>query len=295
MATINSIGVATGAIGTVLKGQGVGVAPIFDTVAPSDAVTIARTQAAHGFVVGDLVYLVGTTYTKAIATSAATSEIVGMVSAVAGVNDFTLTTSGRVTGIPATVAGEVYFLSPTVAGTYTVTEPTTLGQVSKPIMVADTTSSGYLANFRGNVIGAVAVPTAAATQAEQEAATSITTYVSPGRQQFHPGHPKAWVSYTSITTTTIYASYNVTSLTDNGTGDTTINFITSFASINYAASAACSSDNTNLINAQISTSNVAGNPTIVTPTAAAFRVGTGANAIGFKDVTYNSISFFGDQ
>jgi hypothetical protein len=143
-----------GASGNLLTSDGTNWLSSTPAVVNTAAVTKAITQVAHGFVVGDLLYLVGITYTKAIATSAAASEVVGMVSAVAGVDDFTLTTSGRVTGIPVTVAGTVYFLSPTTAGLYTSTEPSTIGQLSKPVLVADTTSSGYLMQFRGNVIAA---------------------------------------------------------------------------------------------------------------------------------------------
>src|SRR5690606_40864626 len=51
------------------------------------------------------------------------------------------------------------------------------------------------------------------------------------------GDAKAWVSYSTITTTTILSSFGISSLSDNGTGDTTINFSTSFSSANYAFTA----------------------------------------------------------
>lgn len=68
-----------------------------------------------------------------------------------------------------------------------------------------------------------------ADQAGMEAASSTTTYVSPARAKFHPGVAKGWVNYTMVSSTTITTSYNVTSLTDNGTGDTTINWTTAFS------------------------------------------------------------------
>jgi hypothetical protein len=78
----------------------------------------------------------------------------------------------------------------------------------------------------------------AATQADQEAASSVLVGVTPGRQQYHPSANKAWVTFTSVTTTAITASYNVSSLTDNGVGDTTVNFTVAFSSANYAAGSA---------------------------------------------------------
>ncbi len=83
-----------------------------------------------------------------------------------------------------------------------------------------------------------------ATQAEQETATSTTAAVTPGRQKFHPAHPKAWVYYTSVTTTTINASFGVTSLTDGGSGTTTVNYTTSFSSTNNNVNYWCN-DGTN--------------------------------------------------
>jgi hypothetical protein len=122
------------------------------------SLTKAITQASHGFAVGDLLYLVGGVYTKAIATSAAAAEVIGIVSAVAGgTDDFTLQFAGRVTGLSGLTAGAVYFLSPTTAGTATATEPTTATQVSKPVYVADTTTTAYLAlESRGYTVGSTA-------------------------------------------------------------------------------------------------------------------------------------------
>lgn len=114
-------------------------------------------QASHSFSVGDVLYLNGTTYTKAKADAAATSEVVGMVSAVAGVNDFTITTGGYVIGLSGLTAGSVYFLSPTTAGALTATEPTTEGHISKPLLVADSTTSGYLFNMRGFEVTATSI------------------------------------------------------------------------------------------------------------------------------------------
>jgi hypothetical protein len=73
-----------------------------------------------------------------------------------------------------------------------------------------------------------------AAQSDQETGTSILAPVTPGRQQYHPSAAKAWVGFTTVGTTAILASYNVTSLTDNGTGDTTITYTVAFSSVNYA-------------------------------------------------------------
>jgi hypothetical protein len=50
------------------------------------------------------------------------------------------------------------------------------------------------------------------------------------------GSAKAWVNFDGTGTVAIRASYNVSSITDNGTGDYTINFTNAFADANYSVS-----------------------------------------------------------
>lgn len=77
-------------------------------------------------------------------------------------------------------------------------------------------------------------PTSAnvATQADMEGGVSLINVVTPGRQHYHPGHPKVWCK--AGTTGNILASHNVTSVTDTGVGVATIVFTVAFASNNYA-------------------------------------------------------------
>jgi len=110
------------------------------------------TQASHGFVVGDVLWLNGSTYAKAKADAANTAEVVGMVSRVIDASSFEMTLSGEVSGLTGLVAGEVYFLSASTAGALTVTEPSVVGQVSLPVGVASSTTSLYVAPKRGVVV-----------------------------------------------------------------------------------------------------------------------------------------------
>jgi hypothetical protein len=45
---------------------------------------------------------------------------------------------------------------------------------------------------------------------------------------------RAWVNFNGTGTVAIRASYNVSSITDNGTGDYTVNFATALADANYS-------------------------------------------------------------
>jgi hypothetical protein len=72
-----------------------------------------------------------------------------------------------------------------------------------------------------------------ATQAEMETGTSVVDVVSPGRQHFHPSACKFWVQF-SGDGAAINASYNVTSLTDNGAGDYSVTIGADFSSVSWA-------------------------------------------------------------
>ena len=69
-----------------------------------------------------------------------------------------------------------------------------------------------------------------ATQAQMEAATATNAIVSPGVAKYHPGVAKAWIAFNGTGTIAIIASYNISSITDSGTGLYQINFSTAFSS-----------------------------------------------------------------
>jgi hypothetical protein len=73
----------------------------------------------------------------------------------------------------------------------------------------------------------------AAVQSDMEGASSTIVAVTPGRQHFHPSASKCWVS--CGVAADIQQSYNVTSLTDTGTGIVTVTINVDFAAANYCA------------------------------------------------------------
>ena len=89
---------------------------------------------------------------------------------------------------------------------------------------------------------------------------------------------RAWVNFNGTGTVAIRASGNVSSITDNGTGDYTVNFTTAMPDANYAG--------TGMV-ATLLYSGVQG-----TPTAAAFRL-TARDAGGtLTDSAYINVSIF---
>lgn len=95
-----------------------------------------------------------------------------------------------------------------------------------------------------------------AVAASQETATSTTLFVTPAVQQRHPSGCKAWHRITySAGTPTAAESYNVTSLTDTGTGDARVNLTVAFGAATYCAVAATINTNnlgsTNIVSASV--------------------------------------------
>ena len=80
------------------------------------------------------------------------------------------------------------------------------------------------------------------------------------------GIAKAWVNFNGTSTVAIRASYNVSSITDNGTGDYTVNFTTAMVDANYVVNSIVGDYTTNNGNRSISISSVAA------PTTSAVRI-----------------------
>jgi len=83
-----------------------------------------------------------------------------------------------------------------------------------------------------------------ATQADMETATSLILAVTPGRQHFHPGHPKCWVK--CDVSGGINAQYNVTSVADTGPGLATVTIANDFSGVNWCCQVSIERTSTNL-------------------------------------------------
>lgn len=57
------------------------------------------------------------------------------------------------------------------------------------------------------------------------------------------GSAKAWVNFNGTGTVAIRRAFNVSSITDNGTGDYTVNFTNAMVDANYSIHANCNWDN----------------------------------------------------
>ena len=100
---------------------------------------------------------------------------------------------------------------------------------------------------------------------------------------------RAWVNFNGTGTVAIRASGNVSSITDHGTGEYTVNFSTAMPDANYTTVAQTSSDSGTSLLLNIN-SNSAGN---TTPTTTATRMFTNKRSDGAAtDPPYVNVSIF---
>ena len=107
------------------------------------------------------------------------------------------------------------------------------------------------------------------------------------------GIAKAWVNFNGTGTVAIRASYNVSSITDNGTGDYTVNFTNALADANYSACVVCSPNTTNSARlfCQVFTNGTG--TSAVAPSSSAFRFAAFNNSTSTNfDPDYACASIF---
>lgn len=136
----------TGKVGMFLKTDG------FNTYWSDTGGTATKiAQTGHGFSLGEVVRFDGTRYVRAQADIEQNADVIGIVTEIVNANSFEITTSGIITfesGVTFTT-GQAYFLSATQAGKLTTIEPTAVGNISKPLLIALSSTSGLFYNWRG--------------------------------------------------------------------------------------------------------------------------------------------------
>ena len=113
-----------------------------------------------------------------------------------------------------------------------------------------------------------------------------TTWVSSAPSVSTTQVAKAWVNFDGTGTVAIRSSFNVSSITDNGAGDYTVNFTTSMPNANYAFAGLVklTSDGTNFRNLYQSSSTA--------PATGSCRFVTSSPASGNGDVDIIAIVIF---
>jgi hypothetical protein len=96
---------------------------------------------------------------------------------------------------------------------------------------------------------------------------------------------RAWVNFNGTGTVAIRASGNVTSITDNGTGDYTVNFTNAMTDTNYSVSAILSNAQTVGNSVKILAANNTASPTTMTTSACRLAFVTNSTAEDYNTIT----------
>jgi hypothetical protein len=108
---------------------------------------------AHSFVVNDVIGWSGGTYNKAIANGCYDGEVIGIVTKCFCATSFEVTQAGYVTGLtPTLTINCTYFLSATQAGCLTSIEPIVPNFLSKSMLIATSSSTGWVLPYAGYII-----------------------------------------------------------------------------------------------------------------------------------------------
>jgi len=106
-----------------------------------------------------------------------------------------------------------------------------------PITLGDTSITGLgVGGLPAGTVNATTLASAAVTTVKLADANITAAKLDGAQSGSAPIYAaRAWVNFNGTGTVAIRASGNVSSITDNGTGDYTVNFTTAMSDINYSA------------------------------------------------------------
>ena len=103
---------------------------------------------------------------------------------------------------------------------------------------------------------------------------------------------RAWVNFNGTGTVAIRASGNVSSITDNGTGDYTVNFTTALADANYSIAGSQGITGAGGLAGIFVVNRIGTSGNESAPTASACRVNTNTQSGNTTDVAYVNVAIF---
>jgi hypothetical protein len=213
----------------------------------------------------------------------------------------TTTATGAITatgGVVGNVTGNV------TGNATTATTATTATNVSGIIAILNggtgaTTAANAFTALKQNATDIATGVVELATNAEAAAGTDTTRAITPaglfaglnatGAAPIYGC--RAWVNFNGIGAIAIRGSGNVSSITDNGVGDYTVNFSTAMQDVNYAKNASISSNGTTTAT-WLSMLDCTGAGVEVAPTTTASRFTTFQIGSGVVDPKYVYFSVF---
>lgn len=284
----------TGANITTAAGDTCVLAPIATSLTPSGWQVLVYQRASGVPLVADVDYL------NTVRIDVASATTVDLNSDAPNTRHINITGTTTITGFTIT-SGNCYFVRFNAALTLTDNSAIVTNRGANI-----TTASGDTCIIRATATDTVEVLcylnaattsqagiSELATSAEAIAGTDATRTITPatlfGGLNASGSAPiyaaRAWVNFNGTGTVAIRASGNVSSITDNGTGDYTVNFSTALPS-NYCPAG-------NATRATLSSTNDAICFANTTPTTSAYRFSTTTGSGTLVDSLYTTITFFG--
>jgi hypothetical protein len=180
---------------------------------------------------------VGSNYTLLAADSSASSGTAWTALGTIVTNQTAETTVALADTVPiydaSAAAGRKMTVENILKAINLATEDTTPDSSADFVLTYDVSASGIKKAKPGNFTTASDTAKGlieVAIQSEMETGSSTTLAVTPGRQIYHPAHPKAWIIFvTTGGTSVITTDYGVASVSDHATGNYTVNFDTAFS------------------------------------------------------------------
>ncbi len=261
----------TTTVGQVLTSGADGAAYWSDASGGSGAAsTIDVMQAAHGFTIGTLVRYDGTAgvqrYVKSLADTGNNADVAGIIGKVTDANNFTIITGGVIDTLTGLTPGASYFLSATTAGTYTSTEPTAATAISKPVLMALSSTSAIFYNWRGIGMSILATTQEVATQTGNSgkylSTNGLTTIWSTPVITFNNRSGAVTLQGTDVTTALGFTPYDGNANPLNFV--TSTNAVTSFNG-RQGPVTLTATDVSNVGGAMLASPVFTGNPTAPTP------------------------------
>ena len=154
-------------------------------------------------------------------------------------------------------------------------------------IISTKTSGGGGIAVTGDTSGVLEIQSNNGTTAVTISTGQVVSFVNNfGTVAGYPSYQcRAWVNFNGTGTVAIRASGNVSSITDNGTGDYTVNFTTAMPDVNYA---------TNVTTDTSSAGNYSNysNTLFGQSSASAIRVISTSNSTAYSDVPRIAVSVF---
>ena len=261
---------------------------------------VAGVLTATGGVVGALTGAV-TGNTAGVHTGAVTGNVTGNATGSSGSctgNSATATSAASLTtarniALTGSVTGNANFdgsanISITTSGGGTITSVSdqansSTGYLDLPVgTTAQRPATPDSGNSRYNTtLAALEYYTGSAWESSATAASTLTQFNASGSAPVFAC--RAWVNFNGTGTVAIRASGNVSSITDNGVGDYTVNFTTAMADVNYTMNGNCQTVATD--------GRVIGLHASVAPTVSACRIQADKSAGGLLDSAYVLTNF----